>query len=56
MWGLYELKADALRHLNRTTAAIEIYKTTIEKLNLDKEISITDRKHFLKRIEGKMRR
>jgi predicted alpha/beta superfamily hydrolase len=56
LWRLYELKADALRHLNRTTEAIEIYKTTIEKLNLDKEISITDRKHFLKRIEGKMRR
>ena len=55
-WRHYELKADALRHLKRTTETIETYKTTIEKLNLDKEISITDRKLILKRIEGKMRR
>jgi hypothetical protein len=55
-WRHYELKADALRHLKRTTEALETYKITIEKLNLDKEISITDRKHFLKRIEEKMRR
>jgi hypothetical protein len=54
-WRHYELKADALRHLKRTNEAIETYKTTIEKLNLDKEISITDRKLFLKRIEDKMR-
>ena len=55
-WRHYELKADALRHLKRITEAVEIYKTTIEKLNLDKDISITERKLFLKRIEGKMRR
>jgi predicted alpha/beta superfamily hydrolase len=56
LWRLYELKGDALRHLKRTTEAIETYKTTIEKLNLDKEISSTDRKTSLKRIEVKMKR
>lgn len=55
-WRHYELKADALRHLKRPTEAIEIYKTAIEKLKLDKEISIADRKLFLKRIEDKMKR
>jgi predicted alpha/beta superfamily hydrolase len=55
-WRHYELKADALRHLKRTIEAIEIYKITIEKLNLDKETSSTDRKLFLKRIENKMSR
>jgi Putative esterase len=55
-WRHYELKADALIHLKRTTEAIETYKITIGKLNLDKEISSTDRKFFLKRIENKMRR
>lgn len=55
-WRHYELKADALRHLNRKTESIDTYKITIEKLTMDKEISFTDRKIFLKRIEVKMRR
>ncbi len=55
-WRHYELKADAFKHLNRTIVATETYRITIEKLNLDKEISSADRKLFLKRIEGKMRR
>ncbi|OFY14356.1 MAG: hypothetical protein A2X11_11065 [Bacteroidetes bacterium GWE2_42_24] len=53
-WRHYELKADALKYLNRTSEAIEIYKITIEKLNLDKEISSSERLLCLKRIENKM--
>jgi predicted alpha/beta superfamily hydrolase len=54
-WQHYELKADALQHLKRRNEATETYKTTIEKLNLDKEISTSDRKLFLKRIKDKMK-
>jgi predicted alpha/beta superfamily hydrolase len=53
-WRHYELKADALLHLNRKTEAKEIYKIAIEKLNIDKEISINDSKVSLKRIKLKM--
>jgi Putative esterase len=53
-WRHYELKADVLKHLKRETEAIETYKISIEKLNLDNEILIADRKLFLKRIKDKM--
>jgi hypothetical protein len=53
-WQHYELKADALKHLHRKAEAIETYKITIEKLNLDKEISSKDKKFFLKRIQKEM--
>ncbi|WP_075351124.1 alpha/beta hydrolase [Algoriphagus marinus] len=55
-WRHYELKADALSHLNRTDEAIETYKISIEKLKLDKEITATDRNLFLKRLEDKIGR
>jgi predicted alpha/beta superfamily hydrolase len=55
-WRHYELKADSLRHLKRITESIATYKITIEKLNMDKEISSAERKNFLKRIESKMKR
>jgi hypothetical protein len=55
-WRHYELKADVLKHLKRIIEATETYKTTIEKLKSDKEISTSDRKVFIRRVKDKMKR
>ncbi|OYU83262.1 MAG: hypothetical protein CFE24_12105 [Flavobacterium sp. BFFFF2] len=55
-WQHDELKADALQHLNRTQEASETYQIAIKKLQGDKNISPTNRKRFIKRLNNKMRR
>ncbi len=53
-WRHYELKADALNHLDRTNEANEVYRIAIDKLNADKEISKAERKIFLNRLKQKI--
>lgn len=55
-WRHYELKGDALIHLNQVFEAIETYKISAEKLKLDDGVSTTDKELFLKRLEDKMKR
>jgi predicted alpha/beta superfamily hydrolase len=54
-WPHYELKADALKHLKQNSEALATYKTALEKLNLDKEVTTADKKVYIKRIKLKMK-
>lgn len=53
-WQFYEIKADALLHLNRYDEAVQTYNTAIEKLQKDKSQSDEEKKDIQERIKSKI--
>lgn len=54
-WQFYEIKADALLHLNRKDEAAQTYETAIEKLQKDKELTQISKKEVIDRIKTKIK-
>ncbi|MDO6490193.1 MULTISPECIES: alpha/beta hydrolase [unclassified Cellulophaga] len=55
-WQHYELKADALKHLEKYKEANEAYKVALNKLKLDKEVSVSDKEKIENRLQKKMKK